>query len=286
MRVASSLFKSYFYKKFGMKFSGQILKMAAENAKPIQYYLDLGGDLLHMNGLFGKNLEWKHVGYECVNCGTDEKIFRMGFCKRCFFESPYASDSIIRPELSRAHLGEQERDLEVEKSIQLAPHIVYLAYTGDVKVGVTRESQIPTRWIDQGATFALPIARTNNRYEAGVIEVEMKKHIADKTNYKKMLLELSDDFEDEVDLLDFRNKIAAYFPNEMKNFALDENDFYQLDFPYEAPATINVLTFEKTPQFSGELLGIKGQYLYFSGGNFLNIRAHEGYVVEVEVSAK
>lgn len=101
------------------------------------------------------------------------KSTEWGFAKM-FFESPYASDTILKPELSTAHLGVEERDLEVEKEIQLQPHIVYLAYTGDVKVGVTRESQIPTRWIDQGATFALPIAKTNNRYEAGMIEVELK----------------------------------------------------------------------------------------------------------------
>ncbi len=168
-----------------MQFSGQILKMISQNGKPIQYYLNLKNDLINMNQLFGKNIYIKHIGYQCVNCGSDEKIYRMGFCKKCFFESPYASDTIIRPELSTAHLGIAERDLDVEKEIQLVPHIVYLAYTGDVKVGVTRESQIPTRWIDQGATFALPIAVTENRYEAGMIEVELKKHIADKTNPKK-----------------------------------------------------------------------------------------------------
>lgn len=133
----------------------------------------------------------------------------MGFCKECFFESPYASETILRPELSTAHLGIEERDLEVEKEIQLQPHIVYLAYTGDVKVGVTRESQVPTRWIDQGATFAIPIARTTNRYEAGVIEVEMKKHLADKTNWRKML---QDERESDIDLIDFRNKIEDFFP--------------------------------------------------------------------------
>ena len=168
-----------------MIFKGQILKMSTQNGKPIQYYLSLSGDLLNMNQLIGKKIKLKHIGYECVNCGSEEKIFRMGFCKKCFFESPYASDTIIRPELSRAHLGEEERDLEVEKQIQLQPHIVYLAYTGDVKVGVTRFNQIPTRWIDQGATFALPIAKTDNRYEAGMIEVALKEHLPDKTNYKK-----------------------------------------------------------------------------------------------------
>ena len=165
-----------------MKFSGQILKMITENGKPIQYYLNLSGDLISMNQLFDKEIKIKHTGYQCVSCGQDLPIFRMGFCKKCFFESPYASETILRPELSTAHLGIEERDLEIEKEIQLVPHVVYLAYTGDVKVGVTRESQVPTRWIDQGATFALPIARTENRYEAGVIEVEMKNHPADKTN--------------------------------------------------------------------------------------------------------
>ena len=112
-----------------MKFSRQILKMITQNAKPIQYYLNLSHDLINMNQLIGKKLKLKHVGYECVNCGNDERIYRMGFCKKCFFESPYASETIIRPELSTAHLGIGERNLEVEQAIQLKPHIVYLAYT-------------------------------------------------------------------------------------------------------------------------------------------------------------
>ena len=263
-----------------MKFSGQILKMITENGKPIQYYLNLSGDLIHMNQLFDKKISLKHIGYECVNCGKNEKIYRMGFCKNCFFESPYASETIIRPELSTAHLGIGERDLAVEESIQLQPHIVYLAYTGDVKVGVTRESQIPTRWIDQGATFALEIARTENRYEAGMIEVAMKEYFADKTNWRKML---QDDFEDDLDLKDFQEKVKDYFPEEFKKFHLKDGEIQRLDFPYEAPESINSFTLDKKPEFEGVLKGIKGQYLAFEGGNFINMRGHEGYVVELEV---
>lgn len=255
--------------------------MISQNAKPIQYYLNLSHDLINMNQLIGKTLRVKHIGYECVNCGSDEKIFRMGFCKKCFFESPYASETIIRPELSTAHLGIAERNLEVEKEIQLVPHIVYLAYTGDVKVGVTRVSQIPTRWIDQGATFALPIAKTENRYEAGMIEVELKKHLADKTNYKKML---ADDFENDLDLADFRNKVADYFPNDFKKFATDNAEIVKLDYPYEAPEKISSFTLDKKPEFEGVLKGIKGQYLCFDDGNFINVRGHEGYVIELEIS--
>ena len=264
-----------------MQFTGQILKMMTVNGLPIQYYMALSGDLLNINQLIGKTFTIKHTGYECVNCSNDEKIYRMGFCKKCFFESPYASDTIIRPELSKAHLGVGERDLAVEQAIQLTPHIVYLAYTGDVKVGVTRESQIPTRWIDQGATFALPIAKTDNRYEAGMIEVAMKEHLSDKTNWRKML---EDDFEDDLDLADFREKIKHHFPEDFKNFYSSDAEITRLDYPYEAPEKIISFNLDKTPEFEGVLRGIKGQYLSFESGHVWNVRAHEGYTVQLQIT--
>lgn len=264
-----------------MKFQGQILKMATQIGEPIQYYLNLSNDLLHLNQLFGKKTSIQHIGYQCVECGSNEAIFRMGFCKKCFFESPYASETILKPELSTAHLGIAERDLEVEKKIQLQPHIVYLAYTGEVKVGVTRESQIPTRWIDQGATFALPIARTENRYEAGVIEVELKKHLSDKTNWRKML---QNEHEEYSDLINFRDKIHKLFPKESNHFAINQDEIWKLDFPYTTPEKINSFTLDKKPEFEGVLTGIKGQYLCFDQSNFINIRSHEGYVIELSIN--
>lgn len=263
-----------------MKFKGQILKMSSVMGTPIQYYLNLSGDLLSMNLLFGKKIHIRHEGFECVQCGKDEKLYRMGFCKKCFFESPYASDTILKPELSTAHLGIEERNLEVEQQIQLQPHIVYLAYTGEVKVGVTRETQVPTRWIDQGATLALPIARTENRYEAGVIEVALKKHLSDKTNWRKML---QDTQEIPVDLVEFRNQINEAFPEEMKSFILSEEEIVKLEFPYEAPSKITSFTLDTQPEFEGVLKGIKGQYWCFNDGDFINIRSHEGYVVTLDI---
>ena len=263
-----------------MIFKGQVLKMSTQYDTPIQCSLNLSGDLLQMNQLFNKKIRIKHIGYQCVNCGNDQKIFRMGFCKKCFFESPYSSESIIRPELSTAHLGDEERDLEIEKEIQLVPHIVYLAYTGDVKVGVTREMQVPTRWIDQGATFALEIARTENRYEAGMIEVAMKVHVADKTNWRKML---QDEYEDDLDLEHFRNQVKELFPEEFQKFYSREEKLWRLDYPYEAPEKITSINLDKIPEFEGVLKGIKGQYLSFEGGSVMNVRSHEGYVIEFEV---
>ena len=264
-----------------MLFEGQVIKMSTVLGEPIQYYMNLSGDLISMNQLIGKTLRIKHIGYQCTNCQEDKPIYRMGFCKKCFFESPYASDTIIRPELSKAHLGIEERNLAVEQEIQLQPHVVYLAYTGDVKVGVTRKAQVPTRWIDQGATFALPIAETENRYEAGMIEVALKEHLSDKTNYKKML---KDEYESDLDLSDFRSKIEAYFPKDFSNFYRADSEVVRLDYPYTAPDKITSFTLDKNPEFEGVLKGIKGQYLAFEGGNCMNVRGHEGYVIQLEVS--
>ncbi|WP_018674707.1 DUF2797 domain-containing protein [Riemerella columbina] len=262
-----------------MKFQGQIRKMSAQFGEPIQYYLNLSHDLLHMNALFGRSITFTHMGYQCVNCGSDEPIFQMGFCKKCFFESPYASETILKPELSKAHLGIEERDLEVEQQIQLQPHIVYLAYTGDVKVGVTREAQVPTRWIDQGATQALPIARTENRYEAGVIEVALKNHLSDKTNWRKML---NDETNSSVDLLQVRDEVAHYIPSESQKFIIHE-DKINLHFPYQAPDKITSVNLSKQPEIKGILKGIKGQYLAFETGQVMNMRSHEGYVVALDI---
>ncbi len=265
-----------------MFFKGQIRKMATELAEPIQYYLNLSGDILSVNQLFGSKIKIQHTGFQCIECGESQPIFRMGFCKKCFFESPYASETIIRPELSTAHLGIAERNLDVEKEIQLQPHIVYLAHTGEVKVGVTRESQVPTRWIDQGANYAIPIARTTNRYEAGMIEVELKKYFSDKTNFRKMLsTEPSDRIKNE--LLQKYYEIQIFFPQQYNKFYLENQEIIELYFPYQSSEKISVLTLEKKPIFEGVLKGIKGQYLHFDGDYFINIRNHEGYVVDLEI---
>lgn len=263
-----------------MLFIGQIRKMSTHLAEPIQYYLNLSNNLIYVNELFDKKIKIKHIGYQCIICANDRPVYRMGFCKKCFFESPYASETILKPELSTAHLGIEERNLEIEKQIQIQPHIVYLAYTGDVKVGVTRESQVPTRWIDQGASFALPIARTTNRYEAGMIEVELKKHFADKTNWRKML---QNKIDGEIDLHMIKNQIYDYLSEGNQKFLLQDSDICALKYPYVAPERISSFTLDKKSEFEGILLGIKGQYLYFEGGDFINIRAHEGYFIELGI---
>ena len=51
------------------------------------------------------------------------------------------------------------RDYDWEMAHHMQPHVVYLSKTAGIKVGVTRETQIPYRWIDQGAVEALILAK-------------------------------------------------------------------------------------------------------------------------------
>ena len=118
-----------------MQYQGVLTKMKTEFLEPVQYYLLFDDDFIHVNQLINKTIDIKLVGHQCLSCGLDRPIFRQGFCKSCFFEQPVAGDWIMRPELSTAHLGIEDRDLGYEKQVQLQPHIVYLANSSNIKVG-------------------------------------------------------------------------------------------------------------------------------------------------------
>ena len=121
-----------------MLFQGVLTKMQTEFSKPINYYLKLGKDIIQVNQMIHKKIKLKFIGYQCLNCESNETTFRQGFCKSCFFELPQTADWIMNPEKSKAHLGIEERDLKYEKKVQLQSHIVYLANSSNIKVGVTR----------------------------------------------------------------------------------------------------------------------------------------------------
>jgi hypothetical protein len=264
-----------------MNYQGVLQKMRTEIGSPVQYYLMLENDFINVNQVLDKKLEITFLKYECLNCHLDKPIFRQGFCKSCFFEIPQAADWIMRPELSTAHLDKEDRDLEYEKDVQLQPHIVYLANSSDVKVGVTRKRQIPTRWIDQGAHEAIEIVEVPNRYLAGITEVALKDHVSDKTNWRKML---TNDIVD-ADLVAEKKKLSVYIPEEAKAYYLENNSKEtNIEFPVlQYPVKVKSLNLDKTPNYSGVLKGIKGQYLIFDDGTVFNIRGSEGYYVNVSI---
>ena len=266
-----------------MNYQGVLKKMRTEIGTPVQYYLILKNDFINLNQALDKTLEISFLKYECLNCHLDKPIFRQGFCKSCFFEIPQAADWIMRPELSIAHLDREDRDLDFEKKMQLQPHIVYLANSSNVKVGVTRKDQIPTRWIDQGAHEAIEIVEVPNRYLAGITEVALKEHISDKTNWRKML---TNDLVD-VDLNEEKKNLSKFIPEETKPYYLENNSKEtHIEFPViQYPVKLKSLNLDKTPNFKGLLKGIKGQYLLFEDGTVFNIRGSEGYYVNLSLNS-
>ena len=268
-----------------MVYEGVLTKMQTEFSNPIQYYLVFENSFLNVNQLLDKSLEITFQGYQCLNCGKKKKIFRQGFCYDCFMSSAAAGDWIMKPELSTAHLDIEDRDLDYEKRVQLQPHIVYLALSSEVKVGVTRKTQVPTRWIDQGAIQAIPIVEVPNRYLAGITEVALKNQYADKTNWQKMLKMNPETSGPLVDLIKEKARLKCLIPKEVHEYYdLNANNLYELHFPVlEYPNKVTSLNLDKSPIFFGKLTGIKGQYLLFEDGTVFNVRTFEGYVVKISL---
>ncbi len=274
-QIDNSLSKIY------MQYEGVLRKMQTEKGSPIQYYMLFESDFLNVNQILDKTLKIEFIKHQCLNCGNDRPIYRQGFCRTCFFEIPSAGDWIMRPELSKAHLDQEDRDLAYEKKVQLQPHIVYLANSSNVKVGVTRKGQIPTRWIDQGAHEAIEIVEVPNRYLAGITEVALKDHVGDKTNWRTMLTNTVVD----ENLQEWRNKLKQYIPEEALPYFLDSSSETEIQFPVlQYPTKVKSLNLTKTPTFEGKLKGIKGQYLIFEDNTVFNVRGNEGQYVGLTIS--
>lgn len=264
-----------------MQYKGNILKMRTELASPVKYTLPIGENLVDMNKLIGKEIKMSFAGQiNCISCGKRTKTsFSQGFCYNCLQTAPEASESIIRPELSKSQFG-IARDMEWAKKHDLVNHFVYLAVSNEVKVGVTRNHQIPTRWIDQGASYAIKLATTPNRHISGVIEVFMKKHYTDKTNWRAML---KNEVAKDVDLVQEKQKATKLLPAELQKYLEPNNEVTTIEYPVEQfPTKIISLGFDKLPKIDGLLLGIKGQYFIFNDNRVLNIRKHNGYFLQLD----
>ena len=264
-----------------MQFEGLILKMKTEFQNPVQYFLTFDNEFLHMNQVIGKTIKLKSLHTVCLECYEQKELYRQGFCKSCFFESPRAGGWIFRPEKSKAHIKEEDRDLNYEVEVQMQPHIVYLAISGAIKVGVTRKTQIPIRWMDQGASESITVLETPNRYLAGLAEVELKKHISDKTNFRKIVTNqvLNEN------LTEKKDELLSYLPEHLREYKIEDEKVWKFTYPVEEyPNKVDsVVRFSKTPYFEKKLIGIRGQYLLFDDQTIFNVRANEGHYIWLEI---
>lgn len=257
------------------RLSGNLRKMQTRLEDVAHYTLVLDGVPIDMNARIGETIRLTFDGIiNCIACGRQtKKSFGQGFCFPCFRNAPEASECIIRPELCRAHEGEA-RDMAWAERHCLVEQIVYLARSSAIKVGITRASQMPTRWIDQGASDAIVFARVPNRYTAGLVEVAMKEHLTDRTNWQRMLKNEVID----ADLVATKASLIDTLDADLREFVDADDAVCAIDYPVERyPEKVKSIGFDKQAEIEGRLAGIKGQYLIFDDNRVLNIRKHNGY---------
>lgn len=270
---------------------GGLRKMATTlEAGVARYHLPLGEERIALNPLLGRRLRLSYLGtIHCIACGRKtRKSFNQGYCYPCFQRLAQCDSCIVSPEKCHFAAGTC-REPEWGEAHCMIDHVVYLANTSGLKVGITRGTQVPTRWIDQGATQALPIFRVATRLDSGLIEVLLARHVADKTAWQRMLKgasetidlaarrdELLATVQSEFDALQAERGLAAITP-------LPDADTVSIDYPVlQYPEKVRSMNFDKQPEVAGVLQGIKGQYLIFDTG-VVNMRRHAGYDLSLDV---
>jgi hypothetical protein len=259
-------------------------KMAVKLVGDMAHYqLDLSGELILMNELVGEQIQI-HFTQEikCSHCGKKtKKSYSGGHCYPCSMKLASCDLCILKPELCHFALGTCREPNWGEQNCMI-PHFVYLANTGAIKVGITRHTQIPTRWIDQGASFALPIIKVNTRLQSGLVEQLFASEISDKTDWRKMLKGIPE----EIDLEQRRDELFELLGSELDNFlnieVLEKEKVAAINYPVaQYPEKVSSLSLDKNELIKGKLLGIKGQYLILDTG-VINIRNHCSYKIELE----
>jgi hypothetical protein len=262
-------------------------QLNAESGSTIQYQMCLNDERIDLNPLLGQTIKMNYVGeIHCCHCGRKtNKSFSQGYCYPCFKKLPQCDLCIMSPEKCHYHLGTC-RDSSWGDDFCMQDHFVYLANSSALKVGITRGTQLPIRWCDQGATQGLPIFRVRDRLLSGLVETLFKQTLADKTNWRTMLKGNAE----AIDLVSIRDELYQQYAEGLKEIELEhgpgaishlpEAEVVELDFPVlEFPTKITSLNFDKTPEIEGKLMGIKGQYLFLDCG-VINLRKFSSYNIE------
>jgi len=272
-----------------MKITGNLQKMVVTHDDPVDYALPLGDERVSLNGMLGQALVLEYEGViNCINCGREtKKSFAQGHCFPCFRRLASCDMCYLSPE--RCHYYEGTcREPEWADEYCMQPHIVYLANTSGLKVGITRYSQIPVRWIDQGASQALPVFEVPTRYVSGRVEVLFKSLISDRTDWRRMLkaepepMDLPSRRDALLEELGERLQTMAAEPGLGLPVRIQDAEPVAIRYPVtEYPEKVRALNFDKTPHVAGTLLGIKGQYLILDSG-VINIRKFGGYRISFD----
>ena len=263
---------------------GVIRKMRVEQAKTVRYRLPIGDTDVELTPLLGRPLVLEYSGnIFCIECGRKtRKSFNQGHCFPCLRKLASCDTCIVKPAL--CHYAEGTcREPDWAQTNCMQPHVVYLANSSGGKVGITRRSQIPTRWIDQGAVQALPLYEVGTRLHSGLLEVALKSVANDRTDWRRMLR----GGQPELDLLAERDRILTAAGDTLARCIADLGsdavrflkDACEMRFSYPVlrdPEKVRALNFDKQSRVEGILEGIRGQYLILDCG-VLNVRKFGGY---------
>lgn len=261
---------------------GPLRKLVTHHSTPIQYSLPVGDEWVDMSARIGQTLTlvWHHE-IQCTHCGRiTKKSFNQGYCYPCFTKLAQCDRCIVRPELCHYHEGTCREPAWGEKNC-LIPHTVYLSNSSGLKVGITRGLDATTRWIDQGASQGLAIRVVPDRRSAGTLEVLLKDHVADKTDWRKMLKGRPATLDLAAESQRLMSALKEASPN--AEIPGDPTSTHAAEFQYpvkQYPEKVSAHNLEKKPTLEGKLVGIKGQYLIFEE-SVINVRKYGGYVVSV-----
>ncbi len=275
-----------------IQYTGALRKMRtqADEKNHVHYTLPIGDDTVEMNALIGKEISLTYEGeISCVHCDRKtNKSFNQGYCYPCLISLAQCDSCIIKPEKCHYHEGTC-REPEWGEAHCFNEHFVYIANTGTVKVGITRQvtEGVSTRWMDQGATQATIMLRVPDRLTSGLVETLCKDHIADKTNWRTMLKGEPEQIDLEQVKAQLMEKISAELDTLKQEKGLQavsevNATTHDIHYPVTAyPSKIKSINLDKTPSFRGVLKGIKGQYLMLDEDRVINIRKYAGYRVSL-----
>ncbi len=278
--------------KFGCRSkmtTGVIRKMVVEATEPVSYWLPMGEERLEVQPLLGSQISLEFTGQiYCIECGRKTtKSFNQGYCFPCLRSLAACDMCIVKPELCHYDQGTC-REPAWGESHCMRPHVVYLANSSGLKVGITRASQVPTRWIDQGAVQALPLYEVDSRLQSGWLEVTLKRYISDRTDWRAMLK----GDPSQLDLLVERDRLLGEASVDLAQCQLKIGSAsmrlvegaQEARFKYPVlvyPEKIKAHNFDKKARVEGCLQGVKGQYMILDTG-VLNIRKFAGYEVDLQ----
>ena len=268
---------------------GSLSKMAVSLQAPVvQYSFRLDDTQVPVNPLIGQRLRLEYLGaIHCSHCGKRTKTsFSQGYCYPCMTKLAQCDVCIMAPEKCHYDAGTC-REPSWGEQFCMTDHVVYLANSSGIKVGITRATQLPTRWLDQGASQALPIVRVATRQQSGLVEDLLRSQVPDRTNWRALL---KGDAE-ELDLVAIREQVFDACADGLRGLQgrfglqavqpLADAEVVQMKYPVEAyPSKIVSFNLDKDPVVEGTLLGIKGQYLIFDTG-VINIRKYTAYQLAV-----